>query len=211
MRWPRLRYRFDVDRRPAQMRLDELMRTACDVIIERGLANTRAADVAAAAGVSQALVFYHFESKERLLARAFAYAAEQDVARLDALVRSTAEPIDKLKSILKLYAPSTGSKAWELWIDGWAEALRTPELEKVTRRLDLHWTQAIAKVINECVDAKAVECPDPVGAAWRIAALIDGLSVQLTVHPRSISRRQLSEWVRVAAARELGLTPEELA
>ena len=57
-----MRYGTGVDRRPAQLRLDELLRTACDVIVQRGLANTRAADVAAAAGVSQALVFYHFES-----------------------------------------------------------------------------------------------------------------------------------------------------
>ena len=57
------------------MRLDELLRTAVDVIVERGLANTRTGDVARAAGVSQALVFYHFTNKDALLAQAFAYAA----------------------------------------------------------------------------------------------------------------------------------------
>lgn len=75
-------------RRAAEIRLDALLRTACDVIAERGLANTRTADVAQAAGVSQALVFYHFATKERLLAQAFEYAVEQDLARLDAVVRS---------------------------------------------------------------------------------------------------------------------------
>ena len=44
-------------RRGAEVRLDALLRTACDVIVQRGLANTRTADVAQAAGVSQALVF----------------------------------------------------------------------------------------------------------------------------------------------------------
>src|SRR5215813_9424069 len=144
-----MRYRTRVDRRPVQMRLDELMRTACDVIIQRGLANTRTSDVAAAAGVSQALVFYHFESKERLLAQAFAYAAEQDLARLDAVVEPNDPPLRKLWALLKLYAPTTGSKSWELWIDGWAEAQRAPDLEKVIRRLDQRWREGTANVISE--------------------------------------------------------------
>src|SRR3954470_21311460 len=101
-------YGSGVTRRAGEIRLDALLRTACDVIAERGLANTRTADVAHAAGVSQALVFYHFATKERLLAQAFSYAAEQDLARLDAVVSSNATPLDKLRKILKLYAP-TGS------------------------------------------------------------------------------------------------------
>lgn len=188
-----------------------MLRTACDVIVERGLANTRTADVASAAGVSQALVFYHFASKERLLAQAFAYAAEQDLARLDAVVSSDASPLEKLRKILKLYSPSGSSKSWAMWIDCWAESLRLPELEKVSRRLDLRWKDAITEVVTAGVADATFTCPDPIGAAWRITALIDGLAVQVTVHERVISRKQLSDWIRHHTAAELGLTPADLA
>ncbi|ASW54237.1 TetR/AcrR family transcriptional regulator [Plantactinospora sp. KBS50] len=198
-------------RRAAEVRLDSLLRTACDVIIERGLANTRTADVAHAAGVSQALVFYHFSTKERLLARAFAYAAERDLTRLDAVIRSNTPPLAKLKRIIKLYAPSGRSTSWALWIDGWAESLRTPELEKVSRRLDLRWKETLTEVISAGVQDGTFTCPDPPGAAWRINALIDGLAIQVSVHDRVISRRQLGEWIRLAAARELGIEPADLA
>ena len=198
-------------RRSAEVRLDSLLRTACDVIVERGLANTRTADVAQAAGVSQALVFYHFATKERLLAQAFAHAAEQDLARLDGVVGSSASPLDKVRRILKLYAPSGRSKAWEMWIDGWSEALRTPELERVSRHLDLRWREALTEVVTDGVKDGSFTCDDPGGAAWRLLALIDGLAVQVTVHERVISRRQLTDWVRLAAARELGVDPGELA
>lgn len=192
------------------MRLDGLLRTACDVIVERGLANTRTADVAAAAGVSQALVFYHFETKERLLAQAFSWAAEQDLLRLDAMVESTATPLEKLKKILKWYAPTGSSKSWAMWIDCWAESLRVPELEKVSRRLDLRWKDALTEVIATGVKEGDFTCEDPAGAAWRIIALIDGLAVQVTVHERVISRRQLADWVRQTTARELALAPAQL-
>jgi AcrR family transcriptional regulator len=196
--------------RTADVRLDALLSTACEVIARRGLANTRTADVAAAAGVSQALVFYHFETKDNLLTRAFAYAAEQELARVDTVIRSPAGPLDKVRRILKLYGPNP-NKPWQMWIDGWAESMRVPELERVSRRLDVRWKEALAEVISAGVESGDFTCPDPHGAAWRITALADGLTVQATVHDRIISRRQLNEWVRVAAARELAVQPDQLA
>jgi AcrR family transcriptional regulator len=203
-------YCVRVTRRTAEVRLDALLRTACEVITRRGLANTRTSDVAQAAGVSQALVFYHFSTKERLLSQAFAYAAEQDLARLQTVVSTQMTPVAKLRKILKLYAPTGRSKSWAMWIDGWSESLRTPEVEKVSRRLDLRWKEAITSVITDGVADGVFRCDDPSGAAWRIRALVDGLAVQVAVHDRVISRRQLGEWVRIFAAREVGVTPDQL-
>jgi AcrR family transcriptional regulator len=199
-----------VTRSATDERLDHLLRTACEVVVARGLANTRTADVASAAGVSQALVFYHFATKERLLSRAFAWAAEQDLAQLDAIIESGTTPIEQVRAILKWYAPTGSSKSWTMWIDCWAESLRLPELEKTSRRLDLRWKEALTEVIDRGVAAGSFTCADPTGAAWRIIALIDGLAVAVTVHDRIISRKQLSDWVRLAAARELGLSPDVL-
>ncbi|MFC0099046.1 TetR/AcrR family transcriptional regulator [Micromonospora marina] len=197
-------------RRAAEIRLDALLRTACEVIAERGLANTRTADVAEAAGVSQALVFYHFATKDRLLAQAFAYAVEQDLARLDAVLRSSAPPLAKMRRMLRLYTPTGRATSWSMRIDGWAESLRTPELEKLSRRLDLRWRQDLATVITAGVTEGTFDCPDPAGAAWRISAVMDGLAVQIAVHERVITRRQIAEWIRLVAARELGLEPSQL-
>ncbi|WP_026268607.1 TetR/AcrR family transcriptional regulator [Micromonospora sp. CNB394] len=197
-------------RRAAEIRLDALLRTACEVIAERGLANTRTADVAEAAGVSQALVFYHFATKDRLLAQAFAYAVEQDLARLDAVLRSSAPPLAKMRRMLRLYTPTGRATSWSMRIDGWAESLRTPELEKLSRRLDLRWRQDLAAVITAGVAEGTFDCPDPAGAAWRISAVMDGLAVQIAVHERVITRRQIAEWIRLVAARELGLEPSQL-
>lgn len=185
------------------MRLDELLRTAVDVIVERGLANTRTGDVARAAGVSQALVFYHFTNKDALLAQAFAYAAEQDLLGLAGVLAADEPPTVKVRQIVDLYAPAGRSKAWALWIDGWSEALRNPELEKVSRRLDLRWKEALAEVVAAGVTDGSFTCPDPLKAAWRITALIDGLAVQLTVHGDVVSREETLEWIAEAVDREL--------
>jgi AcrR family transcriptional regulator len=200
-----------VTRRSAHLRLEDLLRTAVEVILERGFANTRTADVAKAAGVSQALVFYHFSTKEALMTRAFGYAAEQDLARLQTVLDARGGPVDKLKRLLKLLAPQGRSNSWLMWIDGWSEALRVPELEQVSRRMDLRWKEGLIEVIAAGVADGSFKCEDPHGAAWRINCLIDGLAVQLMVHDKVISRRQAAEWIRVAAAREVGLDLADLS
>lgn len=187
-------------------RREDILRAAVAQIAERGVAAVRVADVAAALGVSTALVFYHFRSKDRLVAEAFAYAARRDLDRLAEVAGSGGSARRRLVRALRLYHPSgSAAPGWRLWIDGWSAALRTPELRRVCRRLDLRWRDTIAGLIAEGVAAGEFACADPEAAAWRITALIDGLSVQTTVHRGVLTRKQAEAWAYDQAARELGL------
>ncbi|MBK3640859.1 TetR/AcrR family transcriptional regulator [Streptomyces sp. MBT33] len=59
----------------------KLLEGALNVLTEQGIAKTSARTIASAAGVNQALVFYHFGSVDELLAAACRHGAEQAVAR----------------------------------------------------------------------------------------------------------------------------------
>jgi AcrR family transcriptional regulator len=193
-------------RQAVGVRREEILRAAVEQITERGFGDTRVIDVAKALNVSTALVFYHFESKDRLLSEAFSYAAERDLQQLDRIRASRTPALRRLHRILALYGPGRGPRqAWPLWIDAWAAALRVPDLQASSLRLDLHWKDSVAAVIAEGVEAGEFTCADPVGAAWRITALLDGLAVQVTVHPGVITKSTMTRWVRDAAATELGV------
>jgi AcrR family transcriptional regulator len=195
-------------RRPSvEERRNEILEVTCQVVIERGFGATRIADVATKLGVSTGLIHYHFESKDQLLAEAFRWAAEADLARLHAEVDRGANAIERIERVIRLYGHIEAEPGWMLWIDGWGEALRSPALKKISQDLDLHWKQALESVIREGVADHSFRCSDPHGAAWRLAALLDGLGVQVTVHEGVISREQLLEWVRQSACVELGLAP----
>jgi AcrR family transcriptional regulator len=195
-----------VARRSVEVRREEILAATVVEVQRSGLAATRVADVASALGISPALVFYHFETKDRLLAEAFAYAAERDLVRLDKVVTGRGTATQRLRSVLRLYSPSGSTPpGWTLWVDAWAAALRSPELRTVSRQLDLRWKEAVATIIEDGQRSGEFSCPDPHGAAWRITALIDGLAIQVTVHRGVLSRTQMQGWVSQLAEDELGL------
>jgi AcrR family transcriptional regulator len=192
------------------VRRDEILRATVEQISASGFAETRVADIATSLGISTALVFYHFESKDRLLSEAFSYAAERDLAQLAKLAESHAPVLQRLTRMLSFYGPE-GGQGWSLWIEAWAAALRMPELQKASRRLDVHWKDTVADIIREGVESGAFRCEDPNAAAWRITGVIDGLAVQATVHKGVVSRATLIRWVRKIAASELDIDPALLA
>ncbi|WP_217180022.1 TetR/AcrR family transcriptional regulator [Streptomyces sp. AC495_CC817] len=188
----------------------ELLRAAIEQIEERGVAAVRIADVASVLGVSNALVLYHFSSKERLVAEAFRHAAEDDLAHLRKLLGRRTTALRRLRAAVRWYAPTGQAKGWRLWIEGWAVSLRDPALREVTRDLDRQWKAALTEVIEAGVAAEEFHCPDPTASALRLTALLDGLAVQMTAYDGAVSRARAQEWADRALAHELGLDPDSL-
>jgi AcrR family transcriptional regulator len=186
-------------------RRTEILEATIQVVIERGFGAIRVSDVADRLGISTGLVHYHFDSKDQLLAEALRYAADADLARLQAEIDKGGTAVDKLDRVFRLYQPIDAEPGWMLWIDGWGEALRSPALRTISQDLDVAWKQAVRTVIAEGVSAGELTCADPNATAWRLTALLDGLGLQITVHHGVLSHDDLLAWVRTAAAAELGL------
>ncbi|MEV2256139.1 TetR/AcrR family transcriptional regulator [Streptomyces sp. NPDC050147] len=181
----------------------EILAATVGQIEVRGVAAVRIADVAAALGVSNALVLYHFSTKEKLVAAAFAHAAEADLAHLRAILNRRTTALRRLRAAVRWYAPTGQAKGWRLWIEGWSAALREPTLRTVTRDLDQQWKAALAEVIGEGVAAGEFTCADPRSTALRLTALLDGLAVQMTAYEGTLPRARMLAWVDEALTREL--------
>jgi AcrR family transcriptional regulator len=196
-------------RQTVEERRAEILDATCQVVIERGFAGTRIADVANKLAVSTGLIHYHFDSKEQLLAEAFAYAARQEMESLEEDLASVPNVVTKLDRVLRNYIPDHDEVDWLMWIDSWGEALRNPQMRTISQELDIQSTELIEKVIVEGVAAGEFRCPDPHGTALCIAGLVDGLSVQLTIHDKVISRDELLTHARRICAAELGIAPSD--
>jgi AcrR family transcriptional regulator len=196
-------------RRTVEVRREEILTATTDLLDRIGLSAIRVADVAEELGVSPGLVFYHFGTKDNLVAEAFAHAVDRDLGRLDAATTRGTDPADRLRRVLRLYGPTGTAVGWRLWIDAWALAQREPVIRRVLRRLDHRWSAALLEVVEEGVTQGVFTCPDPAASVARVSALLDGLSVATLVY-RSVTRAQLREWVAAAVAGEVGLEPESL-
>ncbi|ARI51218.1 TetR family transcriptional regulator [Streptomyces sp. S8] len=191
-------------------RREELLRATVEQIEIRGASSVRIADVASALGVSNALVLYHFSTKEKLVAAAFAYAAEADLAHLCKLLARRTTAVRRLRAAVRWYAPTGQAKGWRLWIEGWAASLREPALREVAGDLDRRWKTELAGVIEQGAAAGEFRCPDPESAAWRLTALLDGLAVQMTSYEGPLPRATMLRWTDQALARELGIDESAL-
>ena len=188
-------------------RRNEILETTCEVVIERGFAGTRIADVAKRLEVSSSLIHYHFDSKEQLLAEAFDYYANKDVAEMEGEIHNAPTALGKLERVIQNYVPEGSNDVeWMLWIDGWGEALRNPMMRKISQQLDEQSIELLARIIRNGVESGEFTCPDPNAAAMRLTALVDGLAVQFAAHDGMMNRDQLIDHVRFAAGAEIGVT-----
>ena len=167
--------------RPAidHIRKPQILRAAAEVITERGLAATRIADVAERAGTSTSAVLYWFESREQLLSEALT----ADEVDFDAMLEARLENLDSARAKLAAVIDATvGAVDMSLWIELWSRSLHDPASRRERRRLDQGWRGRIASVVEEgqALGEFAAEV-DAARFAISLAALMDGLSVQVTL------------------------------
>ena len=128
---------------------------------------------------------------------------ERDLGRIDKVAASP-DPVERLRRLLRLYAPTGQAVGWRVWIDAWALAQREAHIRSVLRRLDQRWEDALREVVDDGVAAGAFTCPDPAASVRRVSALLDGLSVATLVY-KTVTRAQLRDWVAGHVAHELGV------
>jgi AcrR family transcriptional regulator len=195
-----------------EQRRAELLEAARSVVLERGLSNTRVADVAAATQVSGGLIHYHFATKDVLLTEMLRHEAERDIAKARRLATGGGSVLKRLDRVMREFVPgSRNDQTWVLWIDAWAAGLRDEALRDISEELDAAWNEMLLTVISDGVASGEFTTDDPHATADRLSALLDGLGVRVTLQRPGITRKHMIEHARVVAELELGLKPGSLA
>ena len=101
-------------RRRVEVRREEILLAAIAEVERVGLAAVRVSDVAAALGISTGLVFYHFRTKDELVAEAFTYAVERDLAAMDRAAARRGSVVDRMRAVLRSYGPTGSATDWSL-------------------------------------------------------------------------------------------------
>jgi AcrR family transcriptional regulator len=177
-------------------------------IAREGIDGVRIARVANDAGVSAALVHYHFASRDALLVEALEHSyelagdvriGEEDASPVPAAVRLAAM-IDAC-----LPAPGAQHDDFLLWIELWLRAARQPELQPVAARLYARLHEWFAEVVEAGIAAGELTCADPAEAVDRLLALIDGYGVRVLMGDPSMPTQRARAAIWRGVAHELGV------
>lgn len=188
-------------------RRQAIVEAALAVALRKGLAGTTARDVAGEMGTSSGLIHHYFDSMDDVLASAFELVAAEDLSRTTAAMAEESDPAAKLGAFFANYAPAEDDRAYQLWLDAWAEAARRPALRQTSLRLNEAWQQELAKVLKDGAQKGSAAAQDADSAAWRVISFLDGLALQVVAHRANIGRSEAIGWAIAMTERELGVPP----
>lgn len=206
-------------RKVAEARRDQILEAAVAVIGERGLCDTRIADVAERAGTSSALVLYYFDSKDRLLAEALAYSEERFYAETARQLSHLKRAQDQLVRLIELSCAGGDGAGpgerwldeWVLWLDLWARAPRDPDVARDREALERRWRDTIAGIVRSGQARGEFIRVDPDDFALRLGAIIDGLAIQAVLQDPAVTPAVMREICLRMASAELGFGVQGVA
>ena len=188
---------------------ERILAAAVGQIAREGIDGVRIARIAMEARVSTALVHYHFETREALLAEALEYsyaqAGEVRIGGEDELPGGS--HAERLQSMIDGCLPTTAAltEDWVLWVELWLRAVRVPELRPVAEELYARLHAWFRNEIDAGVkDGEFARC-DPDEVADRTMALIDGYGIRTLIGDREIPLERARKAVSSALAQDLGL------
>jgi AcrR family transcriptional regulator len=203
------------DGKPAEQRREQLLRAALDVIVDRGYADTRIADVADQAGTSPALVIYYFKTRDQLLTEALRYSEDSWYAagtqRL-AAIPTAAGRLTELVAMTCLPDTDPGATAgkpteWLLWLDLWALSPRNAGVAAVRHKFDERWRETIETTVQDGQEAGEFDAAVDAGEfAVTLSALLDGMAVQIALEDPDVTPARAYDLAMRFAAGQLGFS-----
>jgi len=171
--------------------------------------------ISAAAGVSIGLINHHFPSKSGLVAVTYETLALslQDSIRSQAENRAVS-PRDRLSGFFRAsFAPEIlDPQLFNVWLVFWSMVKHSPEIREVHDRTYGKYRSILESLLGQLVHSGAAAPLKLRPAAIGLAALLDGLWVELSLSPTTFRPREAialcEDWVNALCA---GAFPRLLA
>ena len=196
----------------AEQRREQMLRAALEVIVERGYADTRIADVAERSGTSPALVIYYFKTRDQLLTEAIRYSEDSWYAEGLQRMGEIPTAAGRLAELVAMTClPDTDPEPrswWLLWLDLWALSPRNPGVGAVRQKSDERWRETIRSIVQAGQEAGEFASVDADDFAIMLSALLDGLAVQIALEDPQVPPQRTYELAMRFAVTQLGFAWE---
>lgn len=165
--------------RSAIERRSEILRAAYRAMAREGARRTPLAKVAEEAGVSKALLLYHFERKDALIAAAFEWALNATAGRIREKLAERRDPAAAIDVVIDAVwiGPKANRDYFRFYLDGVDHLTHSPssEMGAVSRTII---NGLYREVIAAAAQAGGPTVADPEAAANTMRAIIEGFFLQ---------------------------------
>ncbi|HEX7018971.1 MAG TPA: TetR/AcrR family transcriptional regulator [Gemmatimonadaceae bacterium] len=173
-----------------EARRAQILRAAYEVAARRGLDALTLRLVAERAGLSPALILFHFESKEQLIVTLLDdVLALTTVLHVPPEVAAIRAPVDRFLELLRreMTRVSSDRRRIRLFFDYWAQGFRHPIIRaRMQDELD-RYREAFRGLATEVLAAEPARFADvtAIGLAGVAVSFIKGCAVQSMIDPRN--------------------------
>ena len=159
-------------RLPAPERRASLLACACRVFAEGSYRGTTTAEIAREAGVTEPILYRHFESKRDLYLAALEECWKRVRTRWEEAVASEPDAGEWLPAMGRAFFDPTHAAISNLWIQAIAEASEDPEICRYLRGQLREVHEFVVRVIHRAQEAGGIPADrDAVAEAWIFVAI----------------------------------------
>ncbi|MDI2125635.1 TetR/AcrR family transcriptional regulator [Yinghuangia seranimata] len=185
-----------------------ILEAAARLVARRGVRGLRVDEVAAEAGVSTGLIYYHFTDRAGLMQHTWEFVNERAERYTQSATDAAADPRTRLEEMLLLElqdAPDVIENS-TAWSEFRASAVFSPELAGQVREATAGWTGDAEELIRQA-QKLGDAAPEIVAAdaAERLTSLVEGLSERWLAGSLPLDRARAL--LRGAVNLELGARP----
>lgn len=185
-------------------RATEILEATCRVVARHGMHDMRVEDVAAEAGVSSALVYYYFRTRDQLIKRAFEFADGRSTAHTFARMPPGATGAERVEFVLvnEIDDSEAVRENWVIWSETSAAAVFDPELRVAMKSWADNWVRVVADLIR----AGQADCSIPGGvvpeqAAEFLTGIVDSIGTRWLLG--GMTKRRAHQLIRAAVSNQL--------
>jgi len=189
---------------------DQILQAAVKRIAQEGTDGVRVARIATDAGVSSALVHYHFETRDQLLAEALEYSYDHAAQMRVGEQLTSGGAAQQLAAMIEICLSTSDAlhDDFVLWAELWLRAARDPELREFAARLYGRLHSWFAVQIARGVADGEFAAVDVDRLTDRLLALIDGYGVRVLIGDPAVTLDSTRQQIWAAIAPSLGVEEE---
>lgn len=172
-------------------RRSQLIEATIRSIARNGLSDTTMATVSGEAGLSQGIINLHFQSKEKLLLATLAHVVDEyKTLWEETLGKAGPSSAEKLAALVEVdFHPSVCDRdKLAVWFAFWSESKARPTYRKLCADRDREYDRMLARLCEDIVREGDYRSIEPVNAARALAAMTEGLWLDMLANPRGMSR-----------------------